>query len=159
MRGFTHQMPVPFGKDLYQTWFEIEKSIRKFDRWFNKIEKFNGRKFTDVDNHERREKRMHDKKRERWVDNYTYFFGEHTEEEQMYRDYFETDLEIDPENEAIEEEVDESILANRGDFDPKLYDFVEAALDNEVHENFDDIIEQKIFKYKYRRCADGEIEY
>jgi hypothetical protein len=33
-------VPVPYGKDLYETWFEIERSIRKFDRIFNKVEKF-----------------------------------------------------------------------------------------------------------------------
>ncbi len=32
--------PVPFGKDLYETWFKIEKSIRKLDRIFNRVEKF-----------------------------------------------------------------------------------------------------------------------
>jgi hypothetical protein len=55
------------------------------------------------ENHERREKRMLDRKRERWTENYTYFFGGLTEEEQMYRDYFETDIEQDPEDEHIEE--------------------------------------------------------
>ena len=33
-------LPVPYGRDLYETWFEIEKSIAKFDRAFNKVEKF-----------------------------------------------------------------------------------------------------------------------
>jgi hypothetical protein len=26
----------------------------------------------------------------------------------------------------------------------------------EPHENYDDIVEQKIFKYKYRQCNDNE---
>jgi len=30
---------------------------------------------------------------------------------------------------------------------------------NEPHENFDDIIEQKLFKYKYRHCNDDEQIY
>ena len=33
-------LPVPMGRDQYETWFEIEKSIAKFDRLFNKVEKF-----------------------------------------------------------------------------------------------------------------------
>jgi len=90
---------VPYGKDLYETWFKIEKSIRKFDRVFNKVEKFHARKFVDPENHERREKRMLERKRERWTDNFTYFFGGLTEDEQQYRDYFETDIEQDPEDE------------------------------------------------------------
>lgn len=53
----------------------------KFDRTFNKVEKFDARAMTDPINHDRREKRMLEKKRERWVKNYTYFFGNLTEEE------------------------------------------------------------------------------
>lgn len=54
---------------------------------------------------------MLEKKRERWTDNYTYFFGGLTEEEQMYRDYFETDLEGDPEIEEMENRIDEAMIA------------------------------------------------
>jgi len=84
----TYAGKINFGRDLYENWFEIEKSIMKFDRIFNKVEKFDARSMSDPLNHERREKRMLDKKRERWTKNYTYFFGNLTEEEQMYRDYF-----------------------------------------------------------------------
>jgi hypothetical protein len=45
---------------MYENWYKIEQSIRKFDRIFNKVEKFEGRKFFDPENHERREKRMLD---------------------------------------------------------------------------------------------------
>ena len=86
-------LPTPYGKDLFETWYQIEMSIKKFDRIFNKVEKFHARKFSEPENHERREKRMLERKRERWTENYTYFFGGLTEEEQQYRDYFETDLE------------------------------------------------------------------
>ena len=81
-------LPTPYGKDLYETWYNIEKAIKKFDRTFNKVEKFHARKFTDPDNYERREARMLERKRKRWTENYTYFFGGLSEEEQMYRDYF-----------------------------------------------------------------------
>jgi len=37
---------------------EIEKSINVFDRQFNRIEKFDARKFNDPDQHDRRERRM-----------------------------------------------------------------------------------------------------
>lgn len=75
-------MKVPFSKDLYETWYNIEKSIAKFDRIFNKVEKFNARAMTDPESHERRERRMLSKKNERWNQNYTFFFGNLTEEEQ-----------------------------------------------------------------------------
>lgn len=88
------------------------------------------------------------------TDNYTFFFGNLTEEEQQYRDYFETDIENDPEDEYIEGLHDEVRLAQTGEFDPKLYDFVETAMISEVHENFEDLVEDKIFKFKYRLNAD-----
>lgn len=73
--------PVPLGRDQYETWYNIELAIAKFDRVFNKVEKFNARKLSDPDNFERREGRMLDAKKKRWTENYTYFFGGLTEEE------------------------------------------------------------------------------
>jgi hypothetical protein len=49
---------LPLGRDMYENWYNIEKSIIKFDRIFNKVEKFEARSMTDPINHERREKRM-----------------------------------------------------------------------------------------------------
>ena len=99
-------IPTPYGKDLYETWYNIERSIRKFDRIFNRVEKFDSRKFIDPNNHDRRENRMMERKRARWTENYTYFFGGLTEEEQMYRDYYETDIEHEPEDDYMEELMD-----------------------------------------------------
>ena len=143
-------LPIPYGRDTYETWYKIEMAISKFDRVFNKVEKFNARKLSDPDNFERRERRMLERKRKRWTDNYTYFFGGLSEEEQQYRDYFETDIEHDPEDEGFEEYQDRMRLAEQGDFDPKRFDFIETSLIGEVHENFEDLIEDKIFKFKYR---------
>lgn len=153
------QLPLPYGKDQFETWYKVEKAIRKFDRVFNKVEKFDSRKFIDPESHERRELRMLDRKKQRWVENYTYFFGGLTEEEQMYRDYFETDLELDPEDEFVEDFMDEREIADQGQLNPKMYDFIEGSLEYEPHESFEDLVEQKIFKYKYRQCADGIENY
>lgn len=137
MAGQRIQLPTPYGRDLYETWYEIEKSISKFDRLFNKVEKFNARKLSaDPETHGRREKRMTDRRRERQIDNYAYFFGNVTEEEQQYMDYFETDIENDIEDEFVEGKRDEYRIAQSGEFDPQLYDFVETAMVSEVHENF-----------------------
>jgi hypothetical protein len=152
-------LPTPYGRDLYETWWNIEKAIRRFDRTFNKVEKFDARKFSEPENHDRRESRMLQRKRERWTENYTYFFGGLTEEEQMYRDYFETDLEQDPEDDYAAEQLDEQALAAEGQFQFKKYDFIETSLQDEPHEAFDDIIDSKIFKYKYRMCNDDEGTY
>jgi hypothetical protein len=152
-------LPTPYGKDLYETWYNIELAIRRFDRTFNKVEKFEARKFADPENHERREKRMLDRKRTRWTENYTYFFGGLTEEEQMYRDYFESELEADPEDEWVEQELDQRALAAEGQFQFKKYDFVETSLQTEPHEAFADVVDQKIFKYKYRMNNDDEATF
>jgi len=154
MKDMTFQLKVPFSKDLYQTWYQIEKSIMRFDRIFNKVEKFNARAMTDVDNHERRERRMLSKRNERWNQNYTYFFGNLTEEEQQYRDYFQTDMEMDPEDDVFEEQQDEAHLAALGTLNPKLYDFQDYTQGHDGHEDFSDVVEQKIFKFKYRQMAD-----
>lgn len=145
---------VPLGRDTYETWVAIERSIKKFDRLFNKIEKFEARKFSDPDNFERREKRMLERKNQRQIENFTYFFGGLTEEEQQYRDYFETDLENDPEDAFVEEWLDQGELAASGQFDPERFDFIETGLRLEAHENFEDLVEDKIFKFKYRQFAD-----
>lgn len=122
------QFKTPYGRDVYETWVAIERSIKKFDRLFNKVEKFDARKFSDPENHERREKRMLDRKRERWTENYTYFFGGLTEEEQLYRDYFETDLENEPEDSYVEDLFDRREIAAGGDLDPKRFTFIETGL-------------------------------
>ena len=77
----TYQVKQPIGRDLFESWYDIEKSIMKFDRIFNRVEKFNARHMTDVRNHDRRERRMIERKNERWSKNYTYFSGNLTEEE------------------------------------------------------------------------------
>jgi len=148
------QLPVPYGRDQYETWVKIEKAIGVFDRHFNRVEKFDARKFSDPDNHDRRERRMMSRKQERWVENYTYFFGGLTEEEQQYRDYFESDHEEDPDDEYISGLLDDQDIAGEPMFNPKRYDFVETSHMTEPHENYEDMIEDKIFKYKYRQNAD-----
>ena len=154
------RLPVPYGRDLYETWYDIETSIAKFDRIFNKVEKFNARKLSnDPDTHSRRERRMTERRQKRETESFTFFYGNLTEEEQQYRDYYETDLEEDPEEELLEERRDAAAIAGSGEFDPQLYDFVETAMVSEVHENFEDLIEDKIFKFKYRQNADAPAVY
>ena len=63
MKELTYTQKTPIGRDIYETWYSIEKSIMKFDRIFNKVEKFDARAMTDTVNHERRERRMLDRKR------------------------------------------------------------------------------------------------
>jgi len=45
---------------------------------------------------------MQERKKDRWDNNYTFYVDGLTEEEQQYRDYFETDFENYPEIEGVE---------------------------------------------------------
>jgi hypothetical protein len=68
-------------------------------------------------------------------------------------------LELDPEDEYIDEKFDEIHIAAMGQFDPALYDFVDYTQSHDAHENYEDIVEDKIFKFKYRQNADDRITY
>jgi len=149
---------IQLPKDVYETFFKIEKDILNFDRIYNRFEKFAGRKLFDPQNHERREQRMLQKKNEREKENYTFFFGGLTEEEQMYRDYFETDLEDYPENTFINEIKDNSILYNSKDYDLNKYQIVEENTINTERLPGDDFIEKLLFKYRYRTVNDKHYE-
>lgn len=159
LRDYYQNMPIATSRQLYSNWMEIEKSIRKLDRWFLKIEKYNARQFIDPDNHERRERRMIERKKDRWTDNYTYFFGGLSEEEQMYRDYFETDLENDNEDAVRDTFMDEVNIAESGEFDFKNFDFIETSLEFDSHEGLQDLIDRKLFQFKYRMNNDSVPDY
>ncbi|CAI2358834.1 unnamed protein product [Moneuplotes crassus] len=151
--------PVATSKNLYSNWFDIEKSIRELDRMFVKVEKFEARLFIDPDNHDRREQRMLARKRDRWTDNYTYFFGGLTEEEQMYRDYFQTDLEEHPEDAVEDAFIDELDIASQGEFKFENYEFIESSVGEDPHDPLVDLIDSKIFKYQYRVNNDSMQDY
>ena len=77
----------------------------------------------------------------------------------MYRDYFSTDMENDPENDHFEDEMDQRQIAETGELNPNLYDFQDYTQKYGLHEDYNDIVEQKIFKYKYRMNADDMDTY
>lgn len=156
---YVNSLAIPVNKTVYENWWKVEKAIRKYDRWFNKIERFDSRAFLDPENHERREKRMQERKSKRWLDNYTYFFGGLTEEEQQYRDYFESDGEVQNEDEKFDEQMDEHQMGLSGNFNFKNFDFQEDQLQFEVTENIDDVIDKKLFKHRYRIANDSERTY
>lgn len=72
----------------------------------------------------------------------------------MYRDYFLTDLEEDPEDDWVAESLDTFQMAASRDLDPARFDFIETSLYAEPHENFESLVDDKIFKFKYRQFAD-----
>lgn len=81
----------PLSKVAYETIIEAEKVAGIYERLQRKVYRHSVRELLDPANHERREKRMRALQKERWENNYAYFFGGMTEEEQQYNDYFKTD--------------------------------------------------------------------
>lgn len=59
----------------------------------------------------------------------------------------------------MNERADKMDLASEGFFNPKLYDFVDTQIHHVITENYEDIIEDKIFKYKYRQNSDSHDKY
>jgi hypothetical protein len=142
----------------YETLIDVEKAIKKLDRLFNRVEKFKLRRYIDRDNHERREKRMLERSRARWEGNYTVFSGGLTEEEAQYRDYFETDLEKFPENEELEEKLDETEILSSPEYKLDRYDFQELYTKN-PEDDLSSLAEKKAFRFKYRLASESIENY
>ena len=144
----------PMNPVDYTTLLETEKAIMKLDRVLKKALKFDSRKFIDPVNHDRREARMNAQAKKRWEKTMAFYYGELTEEEQKYRDYFATDLEKFPENEKQEQQLDEEALLSREDYRLKNFDFQEAYT-NMPEDDQGTLLERKVFQYKYRRAGDS----
>jgi len=50
----------------FETLIDAEKAVNKLDRLFKKVARFNNRKYIDKENHDRREKRMRERIKNRW---------------------------------------------------------------------------------------------
>ena len=145
-------------KDVFERWNEVERAILKFDRAYNRYEKFAGRAGFDPENHERRERRMNERKAKREQDNYTYYFGGLTEQEQVFRDYYETDIEEYPDNDTLNNLKDEELLRSSGDFDLRFLELVEGQVDFNDRKPVEDFLGKSLFKYQYRKIADMKFE-
>jgi Cytochrome c oxidase subunit Vb len=137
---------IAYTKAEYEDLITSELAIRKLDRVFNKVLKFEKRAILEPEDHERREKRMIERARVRTL-NFTKYVGTN-EKEQMYNDYFETDA--DHEEELISEQDDYERLFASGIFDFKNYEFVEEDTDGVVPV-VESVFQQKIFKFKHRK--------
>mmetsp|Transcript_8705 Transcript_8705/g.7661 ORF Transcript_8705/g.7661 Transcript_8705/m.7661 type:complete len:142 (-) Transcript_8705:735-1160(-) len=117
----------------------------------NRSLKFYNRKFIDTENHERREQRMRQRAQER-AGGIVSQLIEQSEIELQYRDYFETDLEDNPENETKEEFYDEAQVMLTGRYDLNNFDFQERYTFSPV-EDAQTYIQKKLWKFKYRIAA------
>lgn len=65
----------PISKATWQNLIEAEAIIKKMDRSFRHIVKYQSRKYVDPENHDRREARMLERSKLRWDGAYTVFTG------------------------------------------------------------------------------------
>lgn len=142
---------TPINKVDYETLIEAEKSILKLNRLMNRSLKFYNRKYVDPENHQRREARMRQRAIER-SNSYLVSDFKINEDQLQYEDYFETDLEKYPDNEAIEELYDHIHLQQSGRYDTDKFDFQERYTHAPV-EDATKYIEKKIWKFKFRHFS------
>lgn len=154
LAGIDVENKISMPKDTYEIWFKIQKEILRFDRIYNRYEKFLGRKLFDPLNHERRENRMLLRQKERLEKNYTFYYGGLTEEEQMYRDYYESDLEEFPDNNFFNEHLDVDFIHQNKEFVMDKYNFTEEHTFIETRSPADSFVERMLFKHRYRNVSD-----
>ncbi len=59
----------------------------------------------------------------------------------------------------MEEYMDKMALSSTGEFAHNRFDFLEADLEFDATETIEDVVDKKIFKYKYRMVNDSEETY
>lgn len=149
---------IVMEKDAYDMLIEAEINMKRYDRAFKKSWKFSVRQFLDIENHERREARMLEKSKERTVDSYTTYFGGMSEDELMYNDYFETEVEETGENEAISRKIDEEIVRSDPDYLASKYQWNLGFLQSGV-EDSKSIVENILFGFRNRQQIDNVDDY
>lgn len=145
-------------KSTYETLIDAEITMRQFDRKYKKIQKFHARQFLDIDNHERREERMRRRHNQRQVDSYTVFYGGLCEEELMYKDYFETEIEETGENETYESNLDEEIIRSQPEFRVENFQF-SAIYSGAASDDAASIVQTILFNFRNRRQIDAPDVY
>ena len=157
-QNFSDSTRFLMDKSTYETLIDAEIALKKFDRQYKKLQKLHARQFLDIDNHERREQRMLENHNQRQVDSYTVFFGGLSEEELMYNDYFQTELEESPENEAFELSVDEEQVRSLPEYRTENFRF-NSAFTGVASDDASSIVDTILFNFRNRRQIDSAEDY
>lgn len=142
----------------YENLHEAEVSIARLDRIFQRMTRFHSREYLDMANHERRERRMRARRGERVRDSYTVYFGGMSEEEAQYRDYFETDLEANPDNEFEANYYTEQKVTDQEYMRLENWDFQQVYTHN-PEQSSRSTLDRRLFEFKYRRANDSAENY
>lgn len=144
--GFT---PFKSTRSEYEDHITAELAIRKLDRIFDKIKRFQKRAVMEPEDHERREARMLERAAKR-KDSFTMSIHT-TETELRFKDYYESDY--DSEEELMAELDEEQQLIVSGIFSFKNYDFCEEGTDGST-QVVEGVFEKKMFRFKHRKWND-----
>ncbi len=134
------------NKHNYENLVNAELIMEEQNDHIRKIQYFNLRSILDPLNHQRREKRMIERAEGR-LDNTTIYVNS-SEEQLQYEDYFETDVEIENKKGAKNISRKLEILQDQS-LDPKKINFEEKYTNSAEHDA-SSIIQQKIFRFRYR---------
>ena len=144
--GFT---PFRYTREEYEDLITTELAIKKLDRIFEKIKRFQQRAVMEPEEHERREARMLERAAKR-NNSFTMTINT-TETEQRYKDYYESDY--DSEEELMFDQDEEHELIVSGIFNFKNYDFYEEGT-NESSQAVESVFGKKMFRFKHRKWND-----
>lgn len=142
-------IPLKYSKSEYEDLIISELAIKKLDRIFERLKRFQKRSIMEPEDHDRREARMLERAAQRKSD-FTAYFNT-TETELRYKDYYESDY--DSEDEYLQELDEEQQLMVEGIFNFKNYDFTEEGTDNHSPA-VESVFEKKMFRFKHRKWND-----
>lgn len=137
------------NKVNYENLVTAEVALEELDNHFKKVHKFKLRNMYDQANHARREARMIERAKSRLGDNMTLYFDRFTDDDIKYEDYFETDHELELAKELNSNAKTKALRDPSMNFDNIKFQEQWTVTYNEDHQP---IIQQKIFKFKYREA-------
>jgi hypothetical protein len=115
---------VEYSPQMYNDLVLADNAIRRLDRVFKRVHRYNIRAQLNPENHERRQTRMLERVTKR-SQSFTVYL-ETSEKETRYRDYFETDY--DPEDDAMGDVDDWLEQRAFGNYHFENYEFIEEGL-------------------------------
>ena len=142
-----------YNKETYENLVDAQMAIRELDEHQKKIQKFNLRQIYDPLNHKRREQRMAERSQDRVENKHTVYLENFTERELQYRDYYETDLEKEKEENLIKNLKNKTEILSQESLKQENIQF-----DEQYQGLFPDqssIIKQKVFRFKYRQSLNS----
>ncbi len=150
---------VQLSKRQYENLVEAELAINDLNRYHREIQKFNFRSILDPKNHERREQRMVEQAKCRMQNYHSIYLNSASEKELQFRDYFETDLELENEKGTRDWEISKTKADAMGQNNMRIENIDFTEENNENQPDVSGLIERKVFKYRFRQAHSNNVEH